>query len=286
MTLVAVGDNCLDVYFQTDETFVGGNALNVAVNWARAGLDARYVGAVGDDPAAPLIRAAVIDQGLAATDLDELRGPTGVTLIALDGAERRFVYEEFGVGALWQPPAETIAGISAADWVHLAGVQRSAGLVSELKARGATVSVDLSTFGDVDHIVGVDIAFASSPDSLDEATELGERIVAAGAAMAVVTAGAAGSVAVTSDRRVRRSADAVDVVDTCGAGDSYIAGVIAASSAGANLDEAMRAGTAAASRTCGHRAGFPQQPSTTLSWIVNTYYPHARAADPIQEAER
>ena len=47
--LVAVGDNCLDVYLTKDVMTVGGNALNVAAHWRKAGCAARYFGAVGQD---------------------------------------------------------------------------------------------------------------------------------------------------------------------------------------------------------------------------------------------
>ena len=47
--LIAVGDNCLDAYLNKGFLAVGGNALNVAVQWRRHGLNARYFGALGAD---------------------------------------------------------------------------------------------------------------------------------------------------------------------------------------------------------------------------------------------
>ena len=47
--LIAVGDNCLDAYLSKGFVTVGGNALNVAVQWRRQGLNARYFGALGPD---------------------------------------------------------------------------------------------------------------------------------------------------------------------------------------------------------------------------------------------
>ncbi len=46
-TLIAVGDNCLDAYLSKGFVTVGGNALNVAVQWRRQGFNARYFGALG-----------------------------------------------------------------------------------------------------------------------------------------------------------------------------------------------------------------------------------------------
>jgi fructoselysine 6-kinase len=56
----------------------------------------------------------------------------------------------------------------------------------------------------------------------------------------------------------RAKADPVEATDTTGAGDSYIAGFLAARLTGADITEAMAAGHARAARTCTHPGGFPQ----------------------------
>ena len=58
LDLIAVGDNCLDVYLSKGHMAVGGNALNVAVQWRRLGLAARYLGVVGKDAEGDIILAA------------------------------------------------------------------------------------------------------------------------------------------------------------------------------------------------------------------------------------
>jgi fructoselysine 6-kinase len=286
MTLVAIGDNCLDVYIQTDETYIGGNALNVAVNWAREGRANRYLGVVGDDPAAALVVAALEGQGVASSEVVTVVGRTGVTLVELNGFDRRFVYEEFGVGATWLPPGALLDTLADGDWVHIAGLDLSRGIVQEVTRRGGRVSVDLSTHGVPTRIDGVDVCFASAPDSLDDAEALGRRIIAAGARTAVVTAGGAGSVGVDAVRVHRQPVEPVSVLDTCGAGDSYIAAAIGAIADGHDLSDAMRIGTLAAAVTCTHTAGFPQTPTPTLPWIIDTYYGHAGASTDSANAGR
>jgi fructoselysine 6-kinase len=63
--LVAVGDNCLDVFLNKDLLTVGGNALNVAAQWRRNGWPARYFGAVGTDREAEVVLAEIAAVGLA-----------------------------------------------------------------------------------------------------------------------------------------------------------------------------------------------------------------------------
>jgi len=52
----------------------------------------------------------------------------------------------------------------------------------------------------------------------------------------------------------------VEIVDTTGAGDSFIAGFLAAFLGRAPLQRCLEAGRDHASRTCTHVGGFPQRP--------------------------
>ena len=64
MKLIALGDNCIDVYRNSDEMHPGGNAVNVAVHTARSGVDAEYLGAFADDFYAELLQKALEVNGV------------------------------------------------------------------------------------------------------------------------------------------------------------------------------------------------------------------------------
>ena len=58
MKLIALGDNCVDVYRNKGEVHPGGNAVNVAVHAARCGAESEYIGNLADDEyAAHLVKA-------------------------------------------------------------------------------------------------------------------------------------------------------------------------------------------------------------------------------------
>lgn len=276
MRIVAIGDNCLDVYVDQDLATVGGNALNVAVNWARAGLTSCYYGAIGDDRAASIIRTVMSAVGLDPRFLVTIPGPTGVTLIRLVRNDREFLFEEFGVGASWVPSADVITDLQAFDWIHTAGPLTTSGLVQTLVAGPARVSVDLSTTRDFPQMDGVDIAFCSWTGPLDRGAHmLAESMISAGAVVAVVTCGAHGSLAHTNAAQTIAEAIPVSPVDTCGAGDSYISAFVHSYLRGLSTPDCLLEATRTATKTCMHLGSFRQQHRTIPDWLKRDYYPSA-----------
>jgi fructoselysine 6-kinase len=276
MRLVALGDNCLDVYVEQDLVTVGGNALNVAVAWQLAGEQAEYRGAVGDDEAADVVREVLSGTGVDPTPVLRLPGPTGVTLIRLIDNDRQFIYEEFGVGASWMPDEGVVQTLAGARWVHVAGPLASTPAARTVGAAGHRVSIDVSTTWDGSPLTGVEVAFGSSPEAnAVDAGRFAGRLVTAGAALGVVTCGEYGSLCHVAGQTFRVAAMEVDPVDTCGAGDSYIAGFITAHLHGLEPAACLEAGTRSATRTCRHLGSFPQPVRTIPDWLKQRYYPLA-----------
>ena len=85
-------------------------------------------------------------------------------------------------------------------------------------------------------------------DSLEECYEAVEQLRRAGYDRVVASLGADGAIMVTPDDRFHAEALDTEVVDTVGAGDSLLAGVLSARDRGATDREALQAGMAVASR--------------------------------------
>jgi fructoselysine 6-kinase len=271
--LVAVGDNCLDVYLTKYLMTVGGNALNVAAHWRNAGWPARYLGAVGQDVEGAVILDEVEKAGLAANDVEIRPGQTAVTLLREKEGDRKFLLEDLGVGKDYVPAERLYRTIVAADWVHL-GTNSNPDLVRRLVADRVRFSVDISTAHGGLPLLGVPIVFASGSDAPNEpAAALAERLRLAGALQVVVTCGSRGAFFRDGDGELMHApATPVSVVDTCGAGDSFIASFLAASQVDRKpAAEALRDATAAASQTCLYIGGFPQQPRRIPDWLLTKY---------------
>jgi fructoselysine 6-kinase len=253
--LIAVGDNCLDAYLSKGFVTVGGNALNVAVQWRRHGLNARYFGALGPD-----------------ADVEIRPGASAVTLLTDDAGERRFLLESLGVGENYVPNADRYKALRQADWVHL-GTNSSETLVRRLVADDVPFSIDVSTRHFDLSLHGVPLVFASGPDDPAEPVEpLIAQLRAAGALQVVVTCGKRGSFHDDGTVTSRAGSVSVTVVDTCGAGDIFIATFIASRFfTGLPVQAALDLAAERASETCTHLGGFPQPIRAIPDWLLDKY---------------
>jgi fructoselysine 6-kinase len=255
--LIAIGDNCLDLFVERDVVTAGGNALNVAAQWRLAGHAARYFGAVGDDAEGGLMLAAIAAAGLDPADVEILRGETAVTRLVGEGGERRFLEERLGVGAHYLPSFERLAAAAGAGWVHL-GTNTKPELVQRLRAAGVRFSVDLSTREPAFALEGVALAVASAETAAAQPKL--EALRQAGAQAALVTCGAHGAWFDDGVQVWRVAAEPVEVMDTCGAGDSFIAAFTAAWGVeGRAAQVSLRQAARAAAATGRHVGGFPQR---------------------------
>ncbi|HEY3503062.1 MAG TPA: ribokinase [Actinocatenispora sp.] len=211
----------------------GGKGANQAVAAARLGAAVRMVGAVGDDDAGPVLRAALraagIDDGAVAT----VPGPSGTALIAVDdrgenqiivvpGANARVpvdpaVTDAPAVLCQLEIPLDTVlAAARASQGFFALNAAPAVPLPDELRARCDLVIVNETEYAALDGL----------PDA---------RLVA-------VTYGADGAQLLAHGQPVARAeAPAVRAVDSVGAGDAFCAALVLALRAGYDPDTALAA---------------------------------------------
>jgi fructoselysine 6-kinase len=264
--VAAIGDNTIDLYLGRDSySFVGGNAVNVSVQLTRLGRPAWYFGAVGPDPAGRQIRAALAGRGVDVAGLVELPGRTSTSRIRVDeDGVRHFESEDFGVCDGYLPAAAALERAADCAAAHI-GLMPGAESVREfLAGRGVLVSQDCGVTIRPRGYRWMGVAFCSQEAAGRPAELVAAEAVHGGAALAIVTCGAAGSVG--SDGRTTWRAPAVpaDVVDTTGAGDAYAAAFLHARLGGADVDQAMLAAAEHAAIACTHFGAWPQEPGPAL----------------------
>jgi fructoselysine 6-kinase len=260
--VAAIGDNTIDVYLGRESySFVGGNAVNVAVQVTRLGRPAWYFGATGPDAAGQQIRAALVSSGVDARGLVQLPGRTSTSRIRVDEAGvRHFESEDFGVCDGYLPDPSALERAAECGAAHI-GLMPGAEPVRQFLAdRGVLVSQDCGVTIRPHGYRWMGIAFCSQEAAGIPAERIAAEAVGGGAALAVVTCGDQGSLAFDGRTTWRTAAVPVAVVDTTGAGDAYAAAFLHARLAGADVDQAMSTAAGHAAKACAHFGAWPQDP--------------------------
>jgi fructoselysine 6-kinase len=277
-TVVSVGDNDVDIYIDHGVSYPGGNCLNVAVFAARAGAASAYIGRIGRDPAGDLIESALKAESVDARFLRRVDGATAHCLITHSNGDRIFQSSDLGVSR-FVPTSDEFEFVDHRDAVH---VGASSGLDAELPrlAQRALLSYDFATRRDPAHLALICPyahlgTFSGGHLSEREAEQLATSAVDAGAAFVLVTRGSRGSILAHGNDRWRAETTPSQVVDTLGAGDSFIARLLVGLLRGEQPPAAMAAASASAAETCtsfgafGHRASLQR-----LAYPVPTHQHH------------
>lgn len=271
----------------------GGAPANVAVGLARLGDPPVFWTRVGADPFGDFLAARLADEAVDRRFVerdDEAR--TGLAFVSLaDDGERSFTfYRDGSADTRLDPDRVDDLPLDETEWVHVGGVcladepARSAmlRLARAAQNHGATVSFDpnarpeLWTAFDYAPSVRTTLGLAdvvkASPADLraagfgGDAATLADAVLDAGAHTVFLTLGREGAYAATTGpwpgpSRVRHEGYDVEVVDTTGAGDAFLAGAVAALRAGESLDEATAFAGAAAALTTRERGAVETFPA-------------------------
>lgn len=252
----AIGDSCMDVYDKTGEVYPGGNPVNVAVHIARLGGRASYIGVVGDDAYGGIISSAISRQGVDISHLHRARGHTAVSHVKLVDGNRVFgIYDEGVMKDFVLTPAD-IAFICEHDCVVAAFWSRAEKYLGEIKSKGIPIAFDFADkWGEmlIEEIAqNVDYAFFSY-DDIDTVEDFLRDIKMSGFnKLIIATMGVNGSIAYDGEKYYYQSAVTVPVVDTMGAGDSFIAGFLFSYLREKDIERAMKSGAECSGVTLQH----------------------------------
>ena len=277
--LCGLGDNVVDRYVDQELMYPGGNAVNVAVHARRSGADAAFIGVIGTDDEGDLVKSSLLQEGVNVDRLRRADGQTAFATVYTDAVGNR----SFGLClkgvSLFLPDAADLEYLAGFDIVHLCETIRMEESLPALAARAA-VSYDFSD-RDNDYaaplLQWITIATFSRPDSTTE--EIEAHIAWAheqGAGWVVVTRGALGSAISDGNRIHHQKAAPAHVIDTLGAGDSFIARLVVRLWEGVALSDAAAEAARYSAEVCGVPGGFgygraliSANDSATLAPITN-----------------
>lgn len=277
--VAAVGDNCMDCYDDLGKSFPGGNPVNVAVYICRLGGEASYTGAVGTDPSGRLMVEAIRQKGVDTSHVQVLEGNTAVSHVEIVEGDRVFGAYEEGVLADFKLRPEDISFLCGQDlvvtgiWGMIEGnLQELFGKVPiafDFANKFASPIVDQAlpyvSYAFFSYDAESREEFAGRYQSLGLAPKETEEEALAcfmealqkkGPRVVVVTRGREGSLAWDGGRLYRCGIVECEVVDTMGAGDSFIAGFLYSILQGRAVPEAMRAGAENSAVTLGYSGAW------------------------------
>jgi len=229
MEVLALGDNCIDVYVEQGMGYPGGGAVNTAVYLSRAGVEVAYAGAVGNDPSGRLLLRAMNEEGIDASWVEILPGVTDLAFVRHTNGDRGFLGTRPGVRSQFRWQRIPMSVYESARVVHTTVDGTANELLPHLRGR-VTVTYDFSRKFTPAHenlLPCLDVAFASAAHLTErQALDLAQHWLARGSHTVVLTRGDRGSLAVTQDAVFSCGIREVSVIDTLGAGDAFIAGYI------------------------------------------------------------
>ncbi|EOS64623.1 PfkB family carbohydrate kinase [Oscillibacter sp. 1-3] len=277
--VAAVGDNCMDCYDDLGQSFPGGNPVNVAVYIRRLGGQASYTGAVGSDPSGRQMIEAIAAKGVDTSHVQVLEGKTAVSHVRLVEGDRVFGEYEEGVLADFKLRPEDVSFLCAQDLVatgiwgmiegDLPSISQKVPVAFDFANKFASPIVDRAipyvtyAFFSYDEESREDFAERCRQLGLGESSSDEEMLAGFMEAMwklgpkaVIVTRGKAGSLAWDGSQLYRCGIVECEVVDTMGAGDSFIAGFLYGVLEGKTIPEAMRAGAENSAVTLGYSGAW------------------------------
>ena len=255
--IAAVGDNCIDMYDKTGEFYPGGNPVNVAVYIKRMNGNSSYTGVVGTDDYGKFMIDAIKGKGVDTSHIKILEGKTAVTHVELKDGDRVLGDYEEGVLADFKLTEEDIEFLCSHDLVVTGIWGMIESELYRIKEKNVPIAFDYADKYDheitQESLPYVDYAFFScDKKSEEELQEFMKSIKAIGPSLVVVTRGEKGSIAYDGNEFTESGIIECKVVDSMGAGDSYIAGFLMGILEGKSIKESMKMGALSSSETIGY----------------------------------
>lgn len=252
-SFAVIGEALIDLSGGDDEPWLarpGGSPYNVAIGLARLGRPTAFVGRLSHDPLGTILRNHAVRSGVDLAHAVDAREPTTVALVELTDtvAEYRFGIDgtadfqwtdnelagagagvaavHFGSLASWLPPGDQVIARRVAELRASALISYDPNVRPRLQTdrRQARRQVeDAVALADVVKTSVDDLAWLY-PDL--PAAQAARGWLERGPQLVVVTAGVQGSTAHVRSRDVACPAHHVHVVDTIGAGDAFMAGLL------------------------------------------------------------
>lgn len=264
MKLIAIGDNVVDCYVDQGVFYPGGNCVNVAVQSKRNGAEfVAYIGVFGTDKKAEAIKEALDSEKVSYEHSRTMIGKSGQPRVNIVDGDRVFTTsrKETVQEMVKLKLVETdLEYASTFDVCHVSVYSNMEEELSMLSER-VTLSFDFSDMHEERYLEKVcpfiTYAFFSGSHLNEcEAKALAKSVLKKGVNVVGITKGEKGAFFFTKEGTFNRKPDYTEVLDTMGAGDSFIAGFLTEYIESNKMEKALNKAAASSARTCEHYGGI------------------------------
>lgn len=232
-SVVAVGFCCADVYQDLGRFYPTGNGVDWGIHLARMGMPVSVVSVVGTDEYGARMREALAGEKIDVSHLRVEEGDTCVMLMGLrNGVDRVHLREVEGVMAGYALTPEDDAFVRTHQMFHTDLFGNVLEYLEPWHEAGMLGVMDFSVFSEdpdyhcEDYFPYIDYAFMSyDGDDMDHLRMWIRHVQESGPRIVTATMGERGSISYDGERYYEGGIVVpTRVVNTVGAGDSYIAG--------------------------------------------------------------
>ncbi len=271
MKIIGIGDNVVDYYKHQGIIYPGGNALNVAVMGKRNGAEkAAFLGIFGNDTPSNHVISSLIQEEI---NIDRCRyaiGECGEATISIEDGDRVFIgsNRRTRIESLLRInlQEDDINYINEFDIVH---TSVNSHVETELeKISHKAISYDFSDKKKWNEDLILKVApyityafFSGSDLEEKEIVELIDFVHTFDVRVVGVTRGERTAIFSIEGEVFEQDPLPTDLIDTMGAGDSFIAGFLSAYGRNADPKQALIQAAKSASITCSHHGaiGYPKE---------------------------
>jgi fructoselysine 6-kinase len=246
MRAIAISDNCVDVYYKLGTFYATGNSIDFAINYKKCGGDITEMTVMGNDCFAIAVEEQLKKYGIELFVMKQVDKPTAIAQMDIVNGDR--VHVKFSGNHLYdiEFTQKDIDKLKEFDIIYSERWAKIKDFIKEVAGEGRILVHDFSKRldnEDNDKIIPyLDYAFFSYEKKDDYIKEYIKNVQEKGAKVAVAMLGKEGSLAYDGERYYEETAENVGVVNTVGAGDSYIAAFMYGVSRGESILECMKRG--------------------------------------------
>ncbi|SCY66217.1 PfkB family carbohydrate kinase [Alkaliphilus peptidifermentans] len=235
MKIITVGDNVADCYLDQGLYYPGGNCVNVAINSIRNGCErSAYIGIFGNDKKGDHIKWALDQEGVEFNYSRTMIGISGQPMVDITGeGDRVFVGGPKNTvqhTVALKLTLEDLEYISLFDVVHTSCYSNLEYELPKIK-KYCDIAFDFSDYRHEEYLdmvcphikygfmSGADLTSEEINQLIDSCHRLGTEVIG-------ITLGSKGAIFSHNGQIFKQEIIPTNVVDTMGAGDSFIAGFL------------------------------------------------------------